>query len=220
MKKPKVILFDVNETLLDLAPLKNSINKALENESAAEIWFSKLLHYSLVETISNSYHDFSEIGAAIMKMISGNFGKSFPEDEISNILKPVNQLPAYDEVPEALKKLKELNFELIAFSNGKPEVLKRQLDFAGIDKNFDHIISVEECKKYKPHPDAYKYVLKKTGFKADEAMMVAAHGWDVAGAARAGLQTIFVKRKGKHVFPLADKPTFQIEKISELTDIL
>ncbi len=220
MKKPEVILFDVNETLLDLAPLKNSINKALENEYAAEIWFSKLLHYSLVETISDSYHDFSEIGAAVMKMISGNFGKSFTNVEMRDILKPVSELQAYDEVPKALKELKGLNFKLIAFSNGKPEVLKRQLDFAGIDGSFDHIISVEECKKYKPHPEAYKYVLEKTGFKADEAMMVAAHGWDVAGAGRVGLQTTFVKRKGKLVFPLAEKPTYQVEKISELADIL
>jgi 2-haloacid dehalogenase len=44
-----VIIFDVNETLLDMAPLKNNINSLLEEPQAFRIWFGMVLHYSLVE---------------------------------------------------------------------------------------------------------------------------------------------------------------------------
>ena len=52
MLKPKLLIFDVNETLLDMEPLKHSINTALGNQYAFDIWFPQLLQYSLVETLT------------------------------------------------------------------------------------------------------------------------------------------------------------------------
>ena len=67
MPKPKVIIFDVNETLLDLAPLKTSVGKALGGRKEfLPLWFSMMLHYSLVETLSEHYHSFGEIGTAAL----------------------------------------------------------------------------------------------------------------------------------------------------------
>ena len=55
MPKPKVIIFDVNETLLDLAPLRISVGQALEgHEEFLSLWFSTMLHYSLVETLTGN----------------------------------------------------------------------------------------------------------------------------------------------------------------------
>ena len=59
------LIFDVNETLLDLAPLKTSVGKALGGrEELVPLWFSTILHYSLVETLTGSYHSLGEIGTA------------------------------------------------------------------------------------------------------------------------------------------------------------
>lgn len=67
MPKPKIIIFDVNETLLDLAPLKTSVGKALGGrEEFLPLWFTTMLHYSLVETLSGSYHSFGDIGSAAL----------------------------------------------------------------------------------------------------------------------------------------------------------
>ncbi len=215
-KDIETLIFDVNETLLDLEPLKKSINSALGNENAAELWFAQLLHYSLVETITGSYHDFSELAASVFKMNAQKYHKEFTDNEIKEVLSPIDKLKPYPEVLEGLKLLKESGYTLIAFSNGKTDVLESQLEFADLDDLFDAIYSVEGAQKFKPHPDAYNFVLNEIGLDKKECMMVAAHGWDIAGAQRAGLKTAFIERPGKFTFPLAEKPTIETSDIKSL----
>lgn len=218
--KIKTLIFDINETLLDLGPLKVSINNALNNEQAASIWFAELLHYSLVESITETYHDFSDIAAAVLKMNAKKYQKDFSEEEIKNILKPITQLNPYPEVMEGLEILKKEGFKLVAFSNGKSAVLDEQLEYAGLTKYFDKILSVDAVKKYKPHPQTYNYALKETETEVKNAMMVAAHGWDITGAMRVGLRTAFIQRSGKFIFPLAEKPTIETANIMTLAEEL
>lgn len=219
IKNIECIIFDVNETLLDLSPLKNSINSAL-GKGAAEVWFSQLLHYSLVESITGTYHDFSEIALAVLKMNVQKADLDLSESDLQDILSPISKLKAYPDVEKGLDQLKKAGYRIIAFSNGKPSVLNEQLKFAGLTTCFDQILSVDEIKKYKPHPEAYKYALRKTNSKAESSMMVAAHGWDIAGAQRAGLKTAFIERPGKFIFPLAEKPTLETNSILELSKLL
>lgn len=216
MTKPEAIIFDVNETLLNLEVLKNSINSALQNEYTADIWFSSLLHYSLVETLRGEYHDFSKIAAAVLKMESIKYDKQFTQEEIKKILSPVTKLKPYPDVIPGLGELKALGIKLIAFSNGKPSVLKKQLEFAEISSFFDKILSVDSCRKYKPHPDTYEYALNQINCSPENVMMVAAHGWDIAGAKTAGFKTTFIKRPGKNLYPLAENPDLELEGITSL----
>lgn len=219
MIKIKTLIFDVNETLLDLNPLKESINSAL-GDGAAEVWFAQLLHYSLVDTSTRTYHDFSELASAVFKMNAQKKNFEFSDSEIGEILSPITKLKAYRDVEPGLEKLKNSGFQLIAFSNGKPSVLKEQLDYAGLTSFFDKILSVELVKKYKPHPETYQYAVKEAGVEINKAMMVAAHGWDVTGASRAGMQTAFIQRPGKYTFPLAPKPTLETLNIETLANEL
>ncbi|MFV8225475.1 haloacid dehalogenase type II [Christiangramia aquimixticola] len=219
MEDIDTIIFDVNETLLDLTPLKESVNRALGNAQAADLWFTQLLHYSLVVNYTATYHDFSAIAAAVFKMNATTKGKHYTEEEIQKILSPVSKLNPYPEVKEVLKKLKNKGFKMMAFSNGKPQVLQEQLNNAGIAKIFDHVLSVEECGKFKPHPAAYKFALEKVGSSAEKALMVAAHGWDIAGANSQGMKTAFIQREGKSLFPLAQKPDLEIKDLTGLLEL-
>ena len=218
--KISTLIFDVNETLLDMDPLKERINKALKKKNASDIWFEELLHYSLVESITNTYHDFSEIAAAVFKMNAQKSGIHFSDKEITEILSPIRKLNAYPEVAPGLIKLKNAGYQLIAFSNGKPSVLREQLDHAGLSDNFDKILSVESTKKYKPHSDTYKYAIKEAGAEIENTMMVAAHGWDILGASRSGLKTAFIQRSGKFLYPLSQSPTMEMADIEALANNL
>lgn len=219
-RTPKALIFDINETLLDLSPLKKSINATLGNEFAAEIWFAELLQYSLVETVSNSYHDFSKIAQEVLRMNALKYDLELSEEELQQTLKPITNLKAYPDVMPGLEDLKSSGLKLIAYSNGKPEVLRKQLEFAKIDHFFDHIESVENVKKYKPHLDSYQYIVNVSEEKKSDCMMVAAHGWDIVGAGRAGLQTTFVRRQGKFPYRLAKDPDLMVESIEELAKAL
>lgn len=97
---------------------------------------------------------------------------------------------------------------MATLTNSTKKVADEQLQQAGIAQLFEASLSIDEFKVYKPGVESYKKALSKLGVQAGEAMLIAAHGWDVAGAAHAGLQTAFIERKGKALYPLAPKPTF------------
>ncbi|MEB8329111.1 haloacid dehalogenase type II [Flavobacteriaceae bacterium KMM 6897] len=202
--KPRLLIFDVNETLLDLKPMKVAINHALANELAFDIWFSSLLHYSLVESISGKYQDFGKIGAATLKMTAEKFDKQISDGKIKDVLSLIKKLPPHPDVVQGLTLLKNNGIKMVALTNGTLEVVKAQLQYAEIDHFFDEIFSVESLRFYKPHPATYTHVVKEMKASPIYSMLIAAHGWDIAGAQRAGLMTGFVSRPGKFPYPLAE----------------
>lgn len=57
--RPQVILFDLNETLLDMTALHEAVNKALHNPGGFRQWFGLLLQYSEAATLTGQYFNFS-----------------------------------------------------------------------------------------------------------------------------------------------------------------
>ena len=79
MDKPQALFFDVNETLLDLGDLKQSIGMTLGGrEDLVPLWFRMMLHYSLVHTVADQYRHFGEIGVATLQMLARNQGLDLP----------------------------------------------------------------------------------------------------------------------------------------------
>jgi 2-haloacid dehalogenase len=83
---------------------------------------------------------------------------------------------------------------LVTLSNGSTTVAHGLLERAGLLDHFERLLSVEDARAWKPHPDSYAYALSVCGVRPDQAMLVAVHPWDVDGAARAGLRTGWVNR--------------------------
>ncbi|WP_254448409.1 HAD family hydrolase [Spirosoma rhododendri] len=79
--RPKAIVFDVNETLLDLSSLQRAFTQTFNEQFAFKFWFSTLLQYSLVDTLTTNYHDFGQIGKAALTMTSAYFDKPLSPDE-------------------------------------------------------------------------------------------------------------------------------------------
>ena len=220
MNKPELLIFDINETLLNLDPLASAINKALDSKHAFSLWFRTLLHYSLVETLTGNYEDFSAIGKATLKMTMQKFDKNLSEDTVDSILGNIKKLPPHDDVKEGLKLLKDAGVKLVALSNSNENLLKEQLQFAGIASYFDAIMSVEVVASYKPDASPYKAVLAKMSASPENTMMVAAHGWDILGAKRAGLRTAFVAREGHAIYPLDGAPELIGKTILEVAQTI
>ncbi len=218
MPAPKVIIFDVNETLLDLAPLRASVGEALQgDEQFLPLWFSTMLHYSLVETLTGEYHDFGEIGTAALIMVASAQGIELdPEVARQAIAGTITKLPAHSDVVPALKSLTARGVRLVSLTNSSNAGVAAQFEFAGITALFERRFSVEDVRVYKPDPRTYRMVLEQLGVKPEEALMVAAHAWDLAGAKAVGLQTAFVRRPGAVLYPLAARPDYVVENLKEL----
>ncbi|MBU2978586.1 haloacid dehalogenase type II [Alteromonas sp. C1M14] len=218
---PKTLIFDINETLLDMDEVKSAVADALGSDALVPLWFSTLLHYSLVETTCERFHDFSDIGAAAMVMVGHSQGIALDLNTArSHIVPAMTSIPPHDDVIKGLSQLKEAGFTLVALSNSSKSGLTKQLDNAKISTFFNYILSVESIRKYKPSPSVYHWACNQTEAKPDETMMVAAHGWDTSGAKAAGLQSAFVTRPGKMEYPLGIPADITVTDIQHLADIL
>ena len=221
-EKPNVLFFDINETTLDMNAVKTAIAETLDdNADLVPVWFAQLLHHSLVDCATNQYHDFSEIGAASLVMVAHSQGISLSMDEAkAAITGPMTSLPAHADVVEGLRRLKQAGYTLVAFSNSAEAGLNKQLHHAGIRQYFDAVLSVSTMKRFKPFPDVYQWAVETMGVDTHESMMIAAHGWDVSGAKAAGLQTAFIERPGKMMYPLGLAPDLSVPDFLALASAL
>lgn len=215
--RPEVLFFDVNETLLDLAPLKVSIGKALNGRvELLPLWFTTMLQYSLVATSGNKYFDFGAIGAASLQMVAKNNGIMLTDTQAKEAIKPILALPPHKDVPEALATLKKAGYKMVSFTNSSNKAVESQLKNAGLTQYFDAQLSIEDIGKFKPHTDAYNWAARKMAVNHADCMLIAAHGWDVAGAQWAGWRTAFLSRPGQQLFPLADAPEYNVPDLGIL----
>jgi len=222
MNKPKVLFFDVNETLLDLAPLRASVGAALGGrEDLLPLWFTTMLHYSLVDTLTDDYRPFAEIGVAALMMLGEKQG--IPIDRAAAeaaIVPPFLALPPHPDVKPFLQKLSGTGIALVSLANSSTDAITAQFEYAGITQYFDRRISTEEVRAFKPDPRPYVHALETVGVRPHDALMIAAHAWDLAGAKNVGLQTAFIRRPGAVLYPNIARPDHVVDGLDDLTPAL
>jgi len=192
----RVILFDVNQTLLDLGPLAPLFAETLGSPETMREWFARLLHGSLVANHLEAYRPFGEIGVDILTAMAKARGREVSPDRLAEVAGTIRQLPPHPEVPEALARLSAAGHRLAALTNSSPDALRAQMENAGLGAHFERLISVEEVGIYKPAPEPYRHALQIMEVEPGEAMMVAAHDWDVLGAQAVGIMGVFLARPG------------------------
>lgn len=219
---PKTLIFDVNETLLDLAPLKNSVGAALDGRGdLLPLWFTTMLHYSLVDSITGNYREFADVGVGALMMIGEKQGIDIDRDAAeAAIVGPITNLPAYPDVKPALIRLSAAGFEIVSLTNSSNAGVNAQLTNAGIVDLFDRVISTEDVQAFKPDPRPYRHALELVDAEPAQVLMVAAHAWDLAGADAQGLQTAFVRRPGATLYPNVDKPGYDVTDLTQLVTAL
>ena len=221
MTRPKVIFFDVNETLLDLTPLKQSVGEALGGRpELAPLWFTTLLQYSLVATVADRYRNFDDIGMACLRMVAEAHGVELSRSAAERHLAPMRSLPPHPDVAPALERLREDGFRLATLTNSSKAAVADQMQNAGLVGFFESSLSVEEVGLYKPHAHVYRWAARRVGVDVSDCLLVAAHGWDVAGASWAGMRTAFVARPGQQAFPLGPAIDFMIPSLEGLPGAL
>jgi 2-haloacid dehalogenase len=190
----KVLVFDVNETLLDLAALRDPFSRAFGEAAPLGEWFARLLHGSLVATVTDSFEDFASIGGRALDAVAARRSVELQGAERDAILSTMRELPVHPEVTDALARLRSAGFPLATLTNSSPEMARAQLEHAGILELFDRVLSVESVRRYKPAPEPYHMAAERLGVAPSEMRMVAAHDWDVWGAMQAGCAAAYVRR--------------------------
>jgi 2-haloacid dehalogenase len=212
----RVCVFDVNETLLDLAALDPLFERAFGDAGVRRSWFSQVLQSAFVATITDTYSEFGAIGAAALEMTAEREGIRLSEEDRGAILGGMRELPPHPEVPAALDLLRDAGLRLAALTNNTAEVAEAQLQNAGLSDRFEKILSADVVRRLKPALEPYRAAAEALGVGTGEVRLVAAHAWDVAGAMRAGCAAAFVARPGMVLDPLAEPPDVVGADLSEV----
>ena len=192
----RVIVFDVNETLLDLGGLDDLFESIFGDALARSQWFAQLLSLSMTATIVEDYRDFSSLARAALDQVVVRYRVQPAEHELQVLLQRMQQLAPHRDAPPALECLRAGGFRLAALTNSAPSVARAQLRDAGLDDFFEAILSVDEVRRFKPAPAPYRMAARHMQVSISELRMVAAHDWDIIGAMAAGCRGAFVARGG------------------------
>jgi 2-haloacid dehalogenase len=215
-----VLLFDVNETLLDLRALDGPFTRVFGDAAARPGWFAQMLQISFVGAITGRYVDFTTAQHAALRMLARRMGVPLSDAAADEIVGAMSRLPAHADVRPALERLAGAGFRMATLTNSLQEVAEAQLVHAGIRRLFEAALSADAAGRLKPAPEPYRMAAEVVGVPVAETCLIAAHAWDVAGALAAGCEAAFVARPGAMMFPIGQQPHLVGRDLGEVADAL
>ncbi|BCW79878.1 haloacid dehalogenase type II [Arthrobacter sp. NicSoilC5] len=221
MAEPLVIVFDVNETLSDMAPLGEVFAQTGAPRGLANLWFATLLRDGFALTASGDNQAFATIGGDALRTlleaegISGNL-----DTAVERVMAALQNLSLHPDVPAGVRALASAGHRLTTLTNGAAANTDRLLVAGGIRDKFELLLSVEDAPAWKPAKAAYLYAGASAGVDPSGMLLVAVHPWDIHGAARAGLRTAWINRTGARYPSYFRAPDITVAALTELPPAL
>ena len=209
MTERPIIVFDVNETLLDLDAIQPVFDRIFGDPAAMRLWFANLITYSEALTLAGVYVPFTDIGAAVLRMLAATRDLTVSDSDGAELTNRFATMPPHPEVPAALRRLRDHGFRLFTLTDNTLAISGRQLEHAGVIDLFERRFSVDETvRRHKPAPEAYHSV--GTALKVDPGgiCLIASHVWDTIGAGAAGWQAALILRQGNAPLDVGPQPDY------------
>lgn len=218
----RAVVFDVNETLSDLSPLRARFEEVGAPGALLPAWFAGVLRDGFALTASGGFADFSELAAdglrALLHAEPGWSGD--PEEAAAHVVDAFGSLPVHPDVPDGVRALRASGLRLVTMTNGSTSLSRGLLERAGVLDCFEDLLDVHGPRAWKPAPAAYRWPLDRLGVRPGEALLTAVHPWDVDGARRAGLHGAWLRR-GAVTYPSAmTPPSLTAEDVTDLARLL
>jgi 2-haloacid dehalogenase len=198
--RPEVVAFDVNETLLDLAPVRAALIEAGEPATLLPTVFARTLLTGFAAAAVGSWCAFRDAFDSALQQAS-----DLGPGARATVIDGFGELAPHPDVEPALRRLTEAGFRVITLSHGSPGVAEAGLVRGGISSLVERSLSSETIRAWKPSREAYLWAAGSCGVAPDRMALVAAHGWDVLGAQRAGLTGAWFPR-GERTYPAVYEP--------------
>jgi 2-haloacid dehalogenase len=193
------VAFDMIGTFFSLDRARRAIEEAGAPPHALELWLAQGLRDAFAWSHAGGYAPFAEILRASLVRTLDRLGVPGPDPDPDPIMATMRELDLVPGAEEACTALQDAGWRILALTNSSEEYTRALLDRAGMTDRFTALLSCDEVGTTKPHPDVYGLARKAA---EGELWLVAAHGWDVAGAARAGLRTAWISAlEGRYLEP-------------------
>lgn len=218
-----VIVFDMNETLLDMSALDVTFGRIFAHPQPSELrkkWFAQVLELFLTATVIGRYRRFDKLTQDALQMLALQQGREASPEDRATLKEALAKIPAFPDVRPGLERLKAAGFVVTTLTNSTEKSAEKLLEQAGIRRLFDHVLSADDVECYKPARQAYAYVAKELAIKPGEVLLVAAHAWDIAGALAAGCRAAFIQRPEKVMNPDGPQPEISARDIRDFAEQL
>ena len=213
-----IIVFDVNETLLDITTLEPLFERVFGDAFVLRELFAQLILYSQTMTLSGLYTPFGALAVGSLRMVATTRGVTLADADISELKTRMNEMPAHPDVAPALTRLRDAGFRMVTLTNSASASSPTALERAGIAPFFERSFSVESVRKFKPAPETYQLVASELGADTSALCLVACHLWDTIGAQAAGWRGALITRPHNAILPAAEVPAPDLVA-SELTEL-
>jgi 2-haloacid dehalogenase len=207
---PSIIVFDVNETLIDIESISPFFEKMFGDRKVLREWFNQLVLYSNVLSLAGYYETFFKLGQGVLEMLGSIYGVPVRSRDVEELRRNMLSMPAHEEVPEGLRLLKDAGFRLMTLTNSPPDKDGSPLERAGLAHFVERQFSVDSVRRFKPAPEVYHLVTETLNVLPSEICLVAAHTWDTLGAQSAGFFAGLVTRTGNAPLPINGLPQPQV----------
>lgn len=197
--RPELVVFDVNETLTDLSPLRDRLESVGAPRHLLDSWFVATLRDGFALTSVGAYAEFADVAKSALRTALAGTGltdEAKREEAVAEVLAGFPALDVHPDVPDGLRRLHEAGVRLVTLTNGAAELSRGSFERAGVLDLFERRLSVSEPQRWKPAPEPYLWAARECGVPADRAALIAVHPWDTDGAARAGLTSAWIDRSG------------------------
>lgn len=189
----KAVVFD-GFPIFDARPVFKLVVQLFPDKGSELVkeWRTRQFEYTWLRTMTGSYADFFKVTEDALIFAGKLLNVNISDDARKHLMDAYYHLPVWPEVPMALSRLKAAGFRLGILSNYTPEMLSVNARNNQIDQYFEHLISVDQLKRYKPDPAAYALGPDAFGLSKAEILFVPFAGWDAAGARIFGHPTFWV----------------------------
>ncbi|MGY2462480.1 haloacid dehalogenase type II [Vreelandella sulfidaeris] len=217
--EPRIIFFDVIETVFSLAPLGDKLTELNLPAGTDRLFFAQLLRDAFALSASGVFQPFPDIAKGTLTVLLHSLGREADETTLKEILGIFSQLPAHQDVKPALERAKNSECQAVLLTNGSRANTEKLVRDNGIEHLVDDIVSVEDFSIWKPQTELYRLAALKYSCAPANALLVAAHAWDVHGAIQAGFHGIWIQRHESFYHPLMGNPDGQVTSLVDAVDL-
>lgn len=230
---PKAVIFDAYGTLFDVHSVIAAAEQMFpgHGDPLSQLWRQKQIEYTQLRTLAAPvdapgahYRPFWDITLDALRFAAKKLQLTLGGAAEKRLMDEYACLSAFPDAVPALRALRDAaaaspatpaasagdppaaRLGLAILSNGNPQMLDIALKSAGMSGLFDHVLSVDAVRAYKPSPAAYALGPQAFDAPAREIVFVSSNGWDVAGATWFGFTTFWLNRQRAPVEELGVTP--------------
>ena len=183
---------------------------------------ARLFAYTWLYTSAGRYAGFEDLAHDAFEATAAGMGRKLRRSELAHIVGGYSALDPWPDVATTLDALRRHQIRLAILSNLPRQALESSLVKSRINHHFEHVLSTDEVRRFKPAPKAYALAPNRLRLRVASIVFAASAGWDASGAAWFGYPTVWVNRasasaEAAHASP--DIVSAGIEGVLELARI-